>query len=129
MLNSDFLVIVLKASVTNVNNLYPRKLLLEAPTIKTLFFCKRQFFLFAGENRKTYAWLTENLHGIVWEAGSYDHTFMFNSLNGLNFRFPNNTVFTKGTEKCISVRILFQCVADLDTLCCPRPTQFSYCST
>ena len=46
----------------------------------------------------TYAWLTDNLQGILWEAESYDHTFIFNFFNALKLRFPNSTVFTKGTE-------------------------------
>ena len=74
----------------------------------------RLCFLLAEENKKTYAWSTDNQHGIVWEAGSCDHTFIFNFCNALKLRFPNSTVFTKGTEKCTFLRNFFFSVVDLD---------------
>ena len=58
-----------------------------------------KFSLFAEENKKTFAWLTDNLSGIVWEAGIYHQTFISNVSNALEHRFPNSTIFTKVIKK------------------------------
>ena len=69
MLNSDFLVIDVEgfrhksqqfiSKVTSVRGAnYQDTILLQPPVKRSLL---------AEENKKTYAWLTDNLHGIVWE--------------------------------------------------------------
>ena len=92
MLNSDFLVIDFEGflhksqfipeeiSVRGAN--YQDTILLQPPV---------KFSLLEEENKTTYAWLKDNLHDIVWEIGSYDHTFIFNFFNALKLRFPNTT--------------------------------------
>ena len=95
MLNSDFLVIdiegfrhkspqfILKEiSVRGVN--YQDTILLQPPV---------KFSSLAEKNKKTYAWLTDNLDGIAWEPGSYDHTFIFNFFNALKLRFTKTVPF------------------------------------
>ena len=49
-------------------------------------------------------------------------TFIFNFFNALKLRFPNSTVFTQSTEKCIFFR-------NLETHSCHKTSQFSYSST
>ena len=84
--------------------------------------------LHEAPTKKTYAWLTDNLHGIVWEAGSYDHTFIFNFFNAPKLGLPNSTVFRKGTEKCTFMKNFFFSVVDFNTLSCPKVSQLSYSS-
>ena len=131
MLNSDFLVIDFEGFRHKSQQFIPKEISVRGANYQDTILLQPpvKFSLLAEENKKTYAWLTDNLHGIVWEAGSYDHTFIFNFFNALKLRFPNSTVFTKGTEKCTFLRNFFFSVVDLDTLGCPKASQFSYCST
>ena len=88
-----------------------------------------KFFLLAEENKNTYAWLTDYLHGIIWEAGvTITHSFSISS-TGSNSGFETVPFFTKGTEKCTFLRNFFFSVVDLDILGCPKASQFSYIST
>ena len=66
---------------------------------------------------------------MVWKAGSYNHIFIFNFFDALKLRFPNSTVFTKGTENCTFLGNFFFSLVDLDTLDCPKAFQFSNSST
>ena len=101
MLYSDFLVIDFDGfrhksqqflpNVTFVRGANSQDTILWQPRVKSL-----------TAEEKTYAWLTFNLHGIVWKAGSYNHTIVFNFFNALKVRLPNSTNFTKGTQKRIS---------------------------
>ena len=131
MINSDFLVIDLEGFRHKSQQFIPKEISVRGANYQDTILLQPpvKFSPLAEENKKTYAWLTDNLHGIVWEAGSYDHTFIFNFFNALKLRFPNSTVFTKGTEKCTFLRNFFFSVIDLDTLGCPKASQFSYCST
>ena len=131
MLNSDFLVIDFEGFRHKSQQFIPKEISVRGANYQDTILLQPpvKFSLLAEEIKKTYAWLTDNLHGIVWEAGSYDHTFIFNFFNALKLRFPNSTVFTKGTEKCTFLRNFCFSVVDLDTLGCPKASQFSYCST
>ena len=131
MINSDFLVIDFEGFRHKSQQFIPKEISVRGANYQDTIILQPpvKFSLLADENKKTYAWLTDNLHGIVWEAGNYDHTFIFNFFNALKLRFPNSTVFSKGTEKCIFLRNFFFSVVDLDTLGCPKASQFSYCST
>ena len=131
MINSDFLVIDFEGLRHKSQQFIPKEISVRGANYQDTIILQPpvKFSLLAEENKKTYAWLTDNLHGIVWEAGNYDHTFIFNFFNALKLRFPNSTVFSKGTEKCTFLRNFFFSVVDLDTLGCPKASQFSYCST
>ena len=109
MLTSDFLVIDFEGFRHKSQQFIPKEISVRGANYQDTIILQPpvKFSLLAEENKKTYAWLTDNLHGIVWEAGSYDHTFIFNFFNALKLRFPNSTVFSKGTEKCTFLRKFF----------------------
>ena len=131
MLNSDFFVIDFEGFRHKSQKFIPKEISVRGANYQVTILLQLwvKFSLLAEENKKTYAWLTEELHGISWGTGSYNHTFICNFLNALKIRFPNSTVFTKSTEKCTFVRIFLFNVVDLDTLRCPKASQFIYSST
>ena len=75
MLNSDFLVIDFEGFRHKSQQFLPKEIFVRGANHQDTILLQPpvKFSLLAEENKKTYAWLTENLHGIVWEAGSYDH--------------------------------------------------------
>ena len=85
-----------------------------------------KFSFLTEDFQKTYSWLTRNVHGINWDSGTHDHSFLFNFFNSIKLRFPNSSIFAKGKEKCAFLRNFFFNVIDLDTLGCPKASQFSY---
>ena len=85
-----------------------------------------KFSFLTEDFQKTYSWLTKNIHGIDWEAGTHDHSFLFNFFNALKLRFPTSPVFAKGKEKCTFLRNFFFSVTDLESLGCPKASQFGY---
>ena len=131
MLTSDFLVIDFESFCHKSLQIIPKEISVRGANYQDTIILQLpvKYSLLAEENTKTYAWLTENLHGFVWEAGCCDHTFIFNFFNAPKLRFPNSTVFTKGTEKCTFLRNFYFSVVDLDTLGCPEASQFSYSSS
>ena len=130
MLKSDFLVLDIEGFRHKSQQFIPKEISVGGANYQdTILLQPPVKFSLSEKNKETYAWLTDNLHVIVLEAGSYNHTFIFNFFNALELRFPNNTVFTKSTEKCTFMRNYSVSVVDLDTLGCPKASQFSYSST
>ena len=85
-----------------------------------------KFTYLAEEFQRTYSWLTRNVHGINWDSGTHDHSFLFNFFNAIKLRFPNSSIFAKGKEKCSFLKNFFFNVIDLDTLGCPKVSQIGY---
>ena len=79
--------------------------------------------LLSTKAKKVYSWLSKNLHGLHWEAGVYDYSFLFCFYISLKIRFPNITVYAKGIEKCKYLQCFFPHVIDLDQLHCPKASQ------
>lgn len=79
--------------------------------------------------QKSYKWTTENLHGILWDSGTYDYSFIFCFFTSLKIRFPNIIVYAKGHEKCSFLRNFFSQVNDLDQLNCPKASDFPHIIT
>ena len=79
MLNSDFLVIDFEGFRHKSQQLIPKEISDRGANYQDTILLQPpvKFSLLADENKKSYARLTDNLHEIVWEAGSYDHTFIF----------------------------------------------------
>ena len=75
--------------------------------------------------QKAYNWVTKNLHGISWDSGVYDYSFIFCFFISLKVRFPNIVVYAKGKEKSEYLSSFFPHVIDLDTLNCPRASDFN----
>ena len=107
MINSDFLVIDFEGFRHKSQQFIPKEISVRGANYQDTIILQPpvKFSLLAEENKKTYAWLTDNLHGIVWEAGNYDHTFIFNFFNALKLRFPNSTVFQKVPRSALSWEI------------------------
>ena len=85
--------------------------------------------LIPAKTQKVYNWLTKNLHGLTWNSGDYDYSFLFCFFISLKIRFPNIVVYAKGYEKCAYLRCFFIHVINLETLNCPnanRLNQFPY---
>ena len=124
----DFLVIDLEGFRHKSQNFIPKEISVKGTTYQDTILLQPpvKFGPLPEENKKSYSWVSENLHGILWEAGSHDHTFIFNFFNALKLRFPNTPVFAKGQEKCSFLRNFFFNVFDLDTLGCPKAAQFNY---
>ena len=89
-------------------------ILLKPPYTSSVLPCKTQ---------KVYAWLTKNLHGLTWESGVHECSFLFCYFVCLKIRFPNLIVYAKGFEKCSYLRCFFLHVIDLETLNCPSANQ------
>ena len=89
-------------------------ILLKPPYTSSVLPCKTQ---------KVYAWLTKNLHGLTWESGVHEYSFLFCYFVCLKIRFPNLIVYAKGFEKCSYLRCFFLHVIDLETLNCPSANQ------
>ena len=122
MLNSDFLVIDIEGFRHKSQQFIPKEISVTGDKYQDTILLQPpvKFSLLAEENKKTYAWSTDNLHGIVWEAGSYDHAFISNFLNALKLRFPNSTVFTKGTKKCTFLRNFSSVLSTWTLLVAPK---------
>ena len=68
MLNSDFSVLDIEGFRHNSQELITKKISVRGANYQDTIFFQPQvkFSLLAEENKNTNAWLTENLHGIVW---------------------------------------------------------------
>ena len=95
MINSDFLVIDFEGFRHKSQQFMPKEISVRGANYQDTFILQPpvKFSLLAEKNKKTYAWLTVNLHGIVWEAGNYDHTFIFNFFNALKLDFQTVPFF------------------------------------
>ena len=74
---------------------------------------------------KSYNRVTKNLHGLTCNSGYYDYSFVLCFSISLKLRFPNILVYAKSWEKCEDLRNLFPHIIDLDTLSCPKSSEFN----
>ena len=74
---------------------------------------------------KSYNWVTKTLHGLTWDSGNYDFSFVFCFFLSLKLRFPNILLYAKGREKCEYLSRFFPHIIDLDTLSCPKSSEFN----
>ena len=79
-----------------------------------------------SNTQKVYSWLTKNIHGLSWESGIYDYSFLFSFFLSLKIRFPNIIVYAKGFEKCAYLRCFFVQVIDLESFNCPSANRLNY---
>ena len=79
--------VIKKLSVRAFN--FHDTILLKPPYTSSVLPCKTQ---------KVYAWLTKNLHGLTWESGVHEYSFLFCYFVYLKIRFPNLIVNAKGFE-------------------------------
>ena len=47
---------------------------------------------------KSNNWVTKMLHGLTWDSGNYDYSFVFCFFLSLKLRFPNILVYAKDRE-------------------------------
>ena len=119
MLNPDFLVIDFEGFRHKSQQFITKLISVRGANYQdTILWQPPVKFSLLAEEKKTYIWLTDNLHGLVWEAGSYDHTFNFNFFNALKLKFPNSTVFTKGAQKLEN--FIFSAVSTWTLLVAPK---------
>ena len=81
--------------------------------------------LIPSKTQKVYAWLTKNIHGLTWESGVHNYSFLFCFFVSLKIRFPNIIVYAKGFEKCAYLRCFFIQVINLETPNCPSANQLN----
>ena len=74
--------------------------------------------------QKSYTWITNKIHGLNWDSGNYEYSFLYCFFLSLKIRFPNIIVYTKGNEKCLFLQNFFTWVIDLDHLNCPKASDF-----
>ena len=74
------------------------------------------------KTQKLYACLTKNIHGLTWESGIHDYSFLFCFFVSLKTRFPNIIVYAKEFEKCAYLRCFFIQVIELEILIALVPT-------
>ena len=72
-----------------------------------------------------YNWVTKNLHGLTWDSGNYDYSFIFCFFLSLKLRFPNILVYARCREKCEYLSSFFPHIIDLDTLSCAKSSDFN----
>ena len=104
MLTSDFLVIDFEGFRHKSQQFIPKEISVRGANYQDTFILQPpvKFSLLAEENKKTYTWLTDNLHGIVWEAGSYDtHSFSISSTRS-NLDFQTVPFFQKVPRSALS---------------------------
>ena len=111
MLNSDFLVIDFEGFLHKSQQFIPKEISVSGANYQDTILLQPpvKFSLLAEENKDLRLVNTQPTRHCLG-SWSYHHTFIFNFFNALKLRFPNSTVFTKGTEKCTFLRNFFQCV-------------------
>ena len=60
--------------------------------------------LFSGE-RRSYSWLSKNLHGLNWDTGDYPYLNLQQILDSIALRFPLANFYAKWTEKTETLQI------------------------
>ena len=74
--------------------------------------------------QKSSTWITHTIHGLNWDSGIYDYSFLYCFVLSLKIRFPNIHVYGKGNEKCWFLRNFFTWAIDLDQFKCPKASEF-----
>ena len=76
------------------------------------------------EARQTYFWTTKHLHGIDWNSGAHEYSFLYTFLMTLKLRFPKAIVYVRGQMKSSFLRSHSFQVVELESVGCPKITQF-----
>jgi len=77
------------------------------------------------ERRRTYLWCSKHLHGLDWNSGTHDYSFVYQFFTSLKIRFPNAIFYAKGELKCNFLRSHLFNVVDLELVGCPKVTEFT----
>ena len=64
-----------------------------------MFKPPRKFEYLSFEEKRAFAWLTRNLHGIDWKAGTYTSMHFFQICQSIFLRNPKDRFYSKGSEK------------------------------
>ena len=74
--------------------------------------------------QKSYSWLTNNPHGLCWNAGNYPYDRLPSFIESIKLRYPKSLFYAKGIEKGKFLSDLFdRDFYDLEDLGCPRIDQ------
>ena len=77
-----------------------------------------------AERRRTYLWCSKHLHGLDWNSGTHDYSFIYQFFTSLKIRFPNAVFYAKGEAKCSYLRSHLFNTVDLELVGCPKVTEF-----
>ena len=86
-----------------------------------LFQPPRQFEVLSTDEKRAFTWLTRNLHGIDWSAGTYSYIYITQICQSICMRNPKAKFYAKGSEKTkLLTELLERPVMDLNDLGCPK---------
>ena len=86
-----------------------------------LFKPPRTFEYLSIEEKRAFTWLTRNLHGIDWNAGTYPYIYTTQICQSICLRNPTARFYSKGSEKSkLLSELLERPVIDLNDLGCPK---------
>ena len=72
------------------------------------------------QQKQSFSWLSENLHGIDWDIGNYPYIYLTQIIQSVRLRNPGAIFYAKGAEKVKFLSELLECpVTDLNSLECP----------
>ena len=77
-----------------------------------------------AERRRTYLWCSKHLHGLDWNSGTHDYSFIYQFFTSLKIRFPNAVFYAKGEANCSYLRSHLFNTVDLELVGCPKVTEF-----
>ena len=91
-----------------------------------VFLAPQPYYSLSENIRKSYSWITKNIHGLEWNSGDYPYCRMYLYIESIKLRYPNSIFYSKGFEKTIFLSDLFnRQFIDLDDIHCPKITNTS----
>ncbi len=83
----------------------------------------RDIYTFSEGQRRSFRWLTRNLHGLLWQEVDYPYSFLTSFVQSVLLRYSDRSFYAKGLEKCNHLSLLFgRHFSDLDETACPKVT-------
>ena len=72
-------------------------------------------------DKKECDWITENVHGLEWDYGSYDYSLLKQIFQSIKLRFAYGIFYAKGVDKCrLLSSFLKKEVYNLEEFGCPE---------
>jgi len=126
MLAEEAIVVDVEGFRQRQQNFIVKELSVRGPNFSDTLFFKPPFAYTENtlSQKRNINWLVKFFHGLSWESGDYDYSFLYTYFTSLKLRFPRAVVYAKGSEKCEFLRNYFVEVRDLNTLGCPKIGDF-----
>ena len=126
MLNTEYVVIDFEGFKHKTGEYILKEISVFGPSYQDTLLLRPPYDLkiVPAETRKTYLWVSKHLHGLDWNVGTHDYPFLHTFFNSLKLRFPASVFYAKGPSKCNFLRSHLFRVVDLESVGCPKITQF-----